>query len=372
MPQSTTDAVDADELQESQARIRGIFDASADGIITIDERGQIESLNAAMERLFGYTIAELIGQNVNILMPSPFREEHGTYLRNYLATGQKKVIGIGREVLGRRKDGSLFPITLAVSEVQLVNRRVFTGIVHDATNRQQLEASLAAQARATRDAQEEIIYRLVRASLYHDEETGAHMERTGMYSELMAATAGWTSEAAAQIRLAAPMHDLGKIGIPDSILRKPAGLTPEETAVMQLHTVVGAKMLLGSTSPVLQLASDIAVAHHEWWDGNGYPFGLSGPDIPESARIVAIVDVYDALTHDRVYRPALPETKVVQMIADRSGTQFEPRLVNIFMSVLPEMRAIALTVHDNSSEMVDLSTIECSNNCLTQASTAGK
>jgi putative two-component system response regulator len=169
------------------------------------------------------------------------------------------------------------------------------------------------------------------------------------------------------------MHDLGKIGIPDSILRKPAGLTPEETAVMQLHTVVGAKMLLGSTSPVLQLASDIAVAHHEWWDGSGYPFGLSGPDIPESARIVAIVDVYDALTHDRVYRPALPETKVVQMIADRSGTQFDPRLVNVFMSVLPEMRAIALAVHDAPSEMVDLSTIECGNNaCLTQASTAGK
>jgi putative two-component system response regulator len=113
------------------------------------------------------------------------------------------------------------------------------------------------------------------------------------------------------VELAAPMHDIGKMAIPDAILCKPGKLTPNELATMQTHARLGARLLAGSRSPVLRMAHDIALCHHERWDGNGYPSGLKGIEIPEAARIVAVVDVYDALSHNRVYRPALPEQEVL-------------------------------------------------------------
>jgi putative two-component system response regulator len=143
------------------------------------------------------------------------------------------------------------------------------------------------------------------------------------------------------------MHDVGKIGIPDAILRKRGELTPDEQSLMRSHTVLGANMLAGSESPVFWMARDIAMYHHERWDGSGYPTGLAGEEIPEAARIVAIVDVYDALTHDRVYRKELPEAEVIRLMTEGRGTQFDPRLLDIFMSLLPEMRAIAQAAPDD-------------------------
>ncbi len=227
----------------------------------------------------------------------------------------------------------------------LVAKRNLTEQAH--RTMQELQKLVREQTRAVSSAHEETIHRLVRASLYRDEETGAHIRRTGLCSELMAATAGWASERVDQIRLAAPMHDVGKIGIPDAILCKPGKLTPEEFAIMQTHTELGAKMLAGSASPVLNMAQAIAMCHHERWDGTGYPAGLAGLEIPEEARIVAIVDVYDALSHDRVYRKAIPETQVLAMMKNQRGKHFDPRLFDIFMSLLPEMRAISQAVPDD-------------------------
>lgn len=206
------------------------------------------------------------------------------------------------------------------------------------------------QTSTIRLAHEETIHRLIRASLYRDEETGAHIRRTGLYSELLAARAGWDEASVELLRLAAPMHDVGKIGIPDAILRKPGALTPDEMAVLKTHTVLGAKMLAGSSSPVLRLAHDIALCHHERWDGSGYPSGLAGPAIPEAARIVAIVDVYDALTHDRVYRRKVVESDVLDMMAAERGRHFDPRLFDHFWSLLPQMRTIAETETDDEIE----------------------
>jgi len=217
-------------------------------------------------------------------------------------------------------------------------------------NLQELQEMVRQQTSAIYSAHEETIYRLVRASLCRDEETGAHIRRTGLYSELLAATAGWDAEHINQIRLAAPMHDVGKIGIPDAILRKPGPLTPEDTALMRTHTALGANLLSGSASPVLRMAREIAMYHHERWDGTGYPAGLAGPQIPESARIVAVVDVYDALSHDRVYRKEMPEAEVLKIMRSGRGTHFEPRLLDAFISLLPEMRAIAMAVPDLAEE----------------------
>jgi putative two-component system response regulator len=140
------------------------------------------------------------------------------------------------------------------------------------------------------------------------------------------------------------MHDLGKIGIPDAILRKPSKLTRDEFEIMKTHTTIGAEMLADSDTPMFEMAREIALRHHERWDGTGYPAGISGLAIPESARIVAIVDVYDALTHDRVYRPALSEEEAVEIIEQGRGTHFDTFLVSVFLGILPEMRHI---VQDN-------------------------
>lgn len=215
-----------------------------------------------------------------------------------------------------------------------------------------LAALVRDQTAAIVAAHEETIHRLVRASLYRDEETGAHIRRTGEYSELLALGAGWSSANAKLIRLAAPLHDIGKIGIPDSILRKADTLTPEETVVMQLHTVMGAQMLADSELPMLQMAHEIAQHHHEHWDGSGFPHGLSGHAIPESARIVAIVDFYDALSHDRIYRPALPVKVVRTRLEAERGRHFDPVLLDAFLKILPAIRAMEDSNLNNGNGLV--------------------
>lgn len=213
---------------------------------------------------------------------------------------------------------------------------------------QRLECKIREQTQAIRRAHEETIHRLVAASGYRDEETGGHVRRTGLFSEVLARAAGWSVAEAEAIRFAAPMHDVGKIGIPDSILRKPGRLTADEYELMKRHTRIGAEILADSSSPLLMLAADIARCHHERWDGKGYPHGLAGEAIPEAARIVSIVDVYDALTHDRVYRPALPVDTVLGMMAEGRGTQFDPVLLPVFFATHDEIERIAHSVPDGS------------------------
>ena len=142
------------------------------------------------------------------------------------------------------------------------------------------------------------------------------------------------------------MHDIGKIGIPDRILKKPGRLNEEEFAVMRTHTTIGRDMLIDSAVPMLQLAAEIAGGHHEYWDGTGYPDRRKGDDIPVAARIVSIVDVYDALVHNRVYKTAFQETVALEMMAKLVGTQFDPELYQVFIANLDEMRHIRLQVTD--------------------------
>lgn len=137
-------------LRESEQRMRSILETAVEGIVTIDERGIVESLNPAACRIFGYTPKEVVGQNVSLLMPAPYRENHDSYIGNYIRTGQAKIIGIGREVIGRRKDGSVFPMELSISEVRLADRRLFTGFVRDISERRQLEQAVAAAAEQER------------------------------------------------------------------------------------------------------------------------------------------------------------------------------------------------------------------------------
>ena len=159
--------------------------------------------------------------------------------------------------------------------------------------------------------------------------------------EVLARAKGWSADAAEMIRLAAPMHDVGKVGIPDAILRKPSKLTREEFEIMKLHTTIGANMLENSSVPMLRMAQQIAIGHHERFNGCGYPAGLAGQEIPEAARIMAVVDAYDSLTHARVYRPAIAENEALHIVRHGEGRDFDPEILSAFFDSLSAFREIA-------------------------------
>jgi putative nucleotidyltransferase with HDIG domain len=184
------------------------------------------------------------------------------------------------------------------------------------------------------EARLEILQRLALAAEFRDDATGQHTQRVGRACAALAAAVGRPPGEVEDIRRAAPLHDIGKIGIPDAILLKPARLTPEEWAVMRSHTVIGARILSGSNVPVLQVAERIAISHHERWNGSGYPQGLHAEEIPLEGRILAVVDVFDALTSPRPYKPAWPVGDALEEIRQQKEHHFDPRLVDAFDAML--------------------------------------
>ncbi|MDD2713594.1 MAG: HD domain-containing protein [Simplicispira sp.] len=193
---------------------------------------------------------------------------------------------------------------------------------------QQRNEALQEVARAHHEA----LFRLATAAEYKDDDTGVHIVRIGFLAEALANYLGQPKEYALLLRKAAPMHDIGKIGIPDSVLKKPGAFTADERLIMNRHSTIGADILGRSRIALFQMAAEVALTHHERWDGQGYPHQLSGQDIPLSGRIVSIVDCYDALTMDRVYRPAFSHEKVLTMLQAEKGKAFDPAIVDCFMA----------------------------------------
>jgi putative two-component system response regulator len=195
-----------------------------------------------------------------------------------------------------------------------------------------------------RDSYLETIFALTRASRHKDEETGAHVQRISYYCKELAEALGMESLFIDNIFYASPMHDIGKIGIPDHILLKPGKHTPEETKIMRQHCALGAEILGSSASPYLAMGTEIALNHHEYWDGSGYPKGLKGDAIPLSARIMAICDVYDALRSRRPYKPPFDHEKALQIISAGDGRtrpeQFDPAVLSSFMQRTEQFRDI--------------------------------
>lgn len=175
------------------------------------------------------------------------------------------------------------------------------------------------------------------AGHYNDTDTGQHIWRMASYSAAIARAIGWPKHETEMLELAAPMHDTGKIGIPDSILKAPRKLTNEEWQIMKSHSTIGHEILSKSSNPIFKLAAQVANGHHEHWNGNGYPAGATGEEIPECARIVAVADVFDALTTKRPYKEAWPVEKALEVIKRDGGSHFDPRLSEVFINITPEI-----------------------------------
>lgn len=342
------------DVQVLNARLELVAEAVRDGLIAIDARGSIVRFNASSERIFGYARHEVIGESVGILMPEPDRAQHDEYVGRYVRTGEAKFIGPEpREVVARHKDGSTFPLEISVGEISEGDERLFIGVVREITNRKRREVIEAHHkevlkhtvAEKTEQLRErtleldesrlETLRKLSLAAEYRDDQTFEHAERVGETCARLGELLGFDSRELELIRQAAPFHDIGKIAVSDTILLKPGSLTPDERQQMQQHAEVGHAILVDSQSQVLSLAAEIALHHHEWWDGSGYPAGLEGVAIPLSARIAAVADVFDSLCDARNYKPAWPVDEAVAEINRLAGHQFDPAAVDAFNQLDP-------------------------------------
>jgi len=220
-------------------------------------------------------------------------------------------------------------------------QEVLDGMVRDRTKELQQTVQQLEKARL------ETIFRLSRAAEYKDEATGAHIKRISMYCGVLGRHLGLDEPDLRVLTHSAPLHDLGKIGIPDAILLKPGKLTKDEFKIMKTHTTLGAEILAGSDDVYLKAGSVIALSHHERWDGKGYPKGLAGEDIPLFGRIVAVADVFDALTSKRPYKDPMPFEQAASIVREGSGSQFDARITDAFSEEIGEFERIHRTVrHD--------------------------
>jgi putative two-component system response regulator len=225
---------------------------------------------------------------------------------------------------------------LSPSEVRqrvrnLLETRMLYRILRE--HNEDLESRVKARTAELEEARLQILYRLARAAEYRDDDTGQHTKRVGRSAGRIAEALALDPYEVSRIRMAAPLHDVGKIGIPDSILLSSGKLSRADFEVMKTHCSIGADLLSSEDVPLLGLAAEVALTHHEWWDGSGYPAGLSGDAVPLSGRIVAVADTFDALTHSRPYKKAWPVDRAFEELTRLSGQAFDPDVVDAFLSV---------------------------------------
>ncbi|MBE0510602.1 MAG: response regulator [Chromatiales bacterium] len=287
-------------------------------------------LDINMPHLDGYQVmAQLTGLNDPLLPPIVIltAQHSKDYLLRALAGGARDFVSkpFDRNELLMRVRNLL--------DAQLAHR-----ILHN--QKDVLEEMVRARTEELHHTRLQVVQRLGKAAEYRDEETGNHILRMSHICALLAWEIGWDDAQCDLILNASPMHDIGKIGIPDAVLQKPGKLEPHEWAIMKTHAAIGAKLLDGDDSDLMRMAREIAISHHEKWDGSGYPHGLSGEAIPMAGRIAALADVFDALTSVRPYKKAWTIDAAVDLIKENSGKHFDPELVEVFLAQLPNIVAI--------------------------------
>jgi putative two-component system response regulator len=309
-------------------QLAALVKSSDDAVIVLSLDGQITSWSDGAERLFGYSQREAVGQGVAILSPPGGRDQAASLLRRMLTGGTPERTNTTRLA----KDGRLLNVSLVMSPINAPSGDLLgiAAIARDVTAQ-----TIAEEALQT--ARLEDLARLALAAECRDANTHEHTERVATLAESIARELGLSARLLARIRLAAPLHDIGKLGIPDQILLKPGALTGNEQTVMKTHTTIGAHILGESEYPVFSMAREIALTHHERWDGAGYPDGLRASAIPIAGRVVAVADVFDAITHERPYKAALPAEHAIEEIARASGAQFDTEVVDAFMACVGDV-----------------------------------
>ena len=294
------------------------------------QRPDLILLDINMPHLDGYQVMEQLKALNDPLLPPIviLTAQHGkSNLLRALSSG-------ARDFVTKPLDTSeLLMRVRNLLDAQLAHR-----MMHD--QKKILEEIVQARTEELRRTRLQVVQRLGMAAEYRDEETGSHILRMSHMSALLARSIGWSPASCELMLHASPMHDIGKIGIPDAVLLKPGRFEPHEWEIMKTHAAIGGKLLAGDDSDLLRMAREIALAHHEKWDGSGYPEGLSGEDIPMAGRIAALADVFDALTSVRPYKKAWPIEDAVAFIKDNRGRHFDPMLVDAFLEKFPEILEI--------------------------------
>jgi len=325
-------------VDASEGRLSGILDSTAEAVISVDESQHIILFNKGAEETFGYRQNEILGQPLDVLLPVTCRPTHHSNVTHFAKSPERaRYMGDRHEIEGRRKNGETFPAEASISKLELNGKKTFTAVLRDISERKKAENKLV-------NSFTESIYTLMRAAEYRDDETGAHVRRISHYTKALAEALGMDDDFCKDIFYASAMHDIGKIGIPDDILLKPGGFTPEEWEIMKTHTIIGGSIMRGNSSPYLQLGEQIALSHHERWDGGGYPNGIKGDAIPLAARIMQLADVYDALRSKRPYKKAFDHEKSLEIITKGDGrtdpSHFDPAVLAAFQQCADTMNKI--------------------------------
>ena len=340
-----------DHRRRLEAGILRYYEASPDLLATGEPGGRLTRVNPAWERALGYS-TEMLYSSAFLHFIHPEDRAATLAEMQHLSTSGDQTTGFRNRFLAA--DGSYRWLEWNVA---IPNQDTVHAVARDVTAQHEAEHQLAENARSlevkiaqrTREldhARAETLRQLALAAEYRDDETYQHTERVGHVAARIALSLGLPAGQVTLLRQAAPLHDVGKLAIPDCILLKPGKLTVEEFAVMKTHAELGARLLSSGSSPVLQMAAVIAATHHERWDGTGYPKSLGGEAIPLVGRIVAVADVFDALIHDRPYKAAWPIEDAIAEIERSAGTQFDPRVVQAFAALGEDMA----TVHEDLDE----------------------
>lgn len=303
-------------LVSDPREVVGLYQANRPDLILLD-------IN--MPHLDGYEVLEQLKALNDPLMPPVvfITAQHGqAFLLRALTAGARDFIT------------KPFDYTELVMRVRnLLQAQLAHRLMYD--QKEVLDRMVLARTEELRRTQLQVVQRLGMAAEYRDEETGSHILRMSYISALLARAIGWNETHCELMLHASPMHDIGKIGIPDAILLKPGKFEPPEWEIMKTHATIGAKLLDGDDSDLMRMACEIARTHHEKWDGSGYPNGLAGEAIPQAGRIAALADVFDALTSERPYKKAWTVEAAVDLIKSNSGKHFDPALVRVFLQELP-------------------------------------
>ena len=364
------------------AYLHSAIEQTINPLIITNRKGIIKYVNPAFCALTGYSIEELIGVSPALLKSGIHPKEFYRDLWQAILSGNSWQ----SEICNKKKNGELYWEYQCITPVKDDSGNItnFLGIRLDDTKRKEYEtelkllttnleksnkdlknyakaieiantqlqnfsAQLHSRYEELKESHLETLNRLVKAAEFKDEDTGEHIIRMSQYSSIIAKKLGYSEDETNNILCAAPMHDIGKVGIPDNVMHKVGKLDPHEFELIKEHPVIGAKILANSHSPLVKLAEVIALSHHEKWDGSGYPFGLTGRAIPQAGQIVAMADCFDALTSRRPYKDPYPIDVARKIIIKEKGKSFDPDIVDAFLDGMGDILKIKTEVDGENS-----------------------